>query len=210
MVLIGIAVLALLTAMIARSSEQQTDILGRQTMDDEINRMLTQASTLGGAIQQMLVNGENVDTLYSTLSMLKPGDAGFETAPHNTKIYHPMGGGVSYMAGSVSSAAAVATAFSINAGAIVTGVGPTDATVGDILFTAKISTASYCQRINTIVKGASAVPTLVTADFNTLFTAGTTITIGANCTPTCANIPRQCVSNVGATAWGFYSALLPG
>lgn len=210
MILIAIVVLALLTALVSRSSDQQSDTLSRQTMDDEISRMLAQTSALGGALGQMIVNGEDAATLYSTLSLLKPGDAGFETAPHNLKIYHPLGGGINYMSGSTSSAAAVATGFNINSGSIVTGVGATDAVTGDILFTAKISSASYCQRINTIVTGSAAVPTLVTANFNTLFTAGTAVTIGANCAPTCANIARQCVSNVEATAWGFYSALLPG
>jgi len=207
-ILLAIIVLAMLTELISRSSTQQSDTLSRQTMDNEISRMLTQTSALGGALNQMIMNGEDAATLYSTLSLLKPGDAGFETSPHNLKIYHPLGGGIAYMAGSATGAAA--TGFNIDSGAIVTGVGATNAVIGDLLFTARISSAAYCQRINTVVTGASAVPTLVTANFNTLFTAGTAVTLGANCTPTCANIPRQCVSNVETTAWGFYSALLPG
>lgn len=212
-IMLAVVVLAALTAAISRQSETQVDVLDRQTMDNEISRMLSYTSVMGGALSQMLVNGENSDTLYLTLSLLRPGDVGYETSPHNTKIYHPMGGGVEYMSASATTATPAATDLRVNPAAIITGIGPTNVTVGDIIFTAVVSTATYCQRINTVVTGSSAVtlaPVLTTVNFDTLFTTSTAVTIGANCTPTCANIPRQCVSNTAGTAWGFYSAMLPG
>ncbi|MBI3441671.1 MAG: hypothetical protein HY052_07725 [Proteobacteria bacterium] len=214
MVLIGIVLLAALTAVISQFTGQQSDSLSQQKMDDEIARMLAQTSALGGALNQMIVNGENADTLYQAppigLNTVIPGAAGYETAPHNLKIYHPLGGGVSYMSSSANVASPLAFGFKINSGAIVTGVGATDAVVGDVVFVAQVSSEAACQRINTVVAGSSAVPVLLTADFNKLFVAGTAVTIGADCTPSCANTPRMCVSNTDATAWGFYSALLPG
>ena len=209
-IMIAIALVALLTQLVSKSSDTQSDILSTQTRDDEISRMQTQAAALGAAIQQMIVNGENPATLYSNLSTLKPGDAGFETSPHNFKIYHPLGGGVDYMSGSTSASSAVATEFGINKSSIITGVGATDAAVGDILFTAKISTAAYCGRINEINTGSATVPVMATATFNALFTAGTTVTLAAGNCASCVRAARLCVSNTGATAWGYYAALLPG
>ena len=209
-ILVAIVVVAMLTMAVSQYSEQQSDSVTRQTQDDQISRTLTQASTLGSAVHQMLVNGEDPATLYTNLSQLKPGDTGFETAPNNFKIYHPLGGGVSYMAASSPQASAIATAFNINAASIIKGVGPTDVTVGDIVFTAKIASASACQRINKILNGSTTVPVLTTSTFDALFTAGTTVTVDSSNCASCVNVPRLCVSNTAANAWGFYSVLLPG
>lgn len=209
-VFVAIIVLALLTQMIASSSNQQASNLDRQTQDDEISRMLTQAATLGGAIHQMIVNGEDAATLYTDLSTLKPGDGGFETPPNNLKIYHPLGGGIMYMTASSTRATPVATNFSLNKGSIITGVGATDAAIGDIVFVATISAASYCQRINELTTGSTTVPVMDSAAFDDLFTDDVTVTIdGVNCA-SCVNVPRLCVSNTGATSWGYYATLLPG
>ncbi|MCK5659582.1 MAG: hypothetical protein KAH96_06880 [Alphaproteobacteria bacterium] len=207
-ILIGIIALALLTQMVSKSSELQSDTLSRQAQDDEISRMLTQSATLSSALYQMVVNGEDAATLYLNLSTLKPGDIGFETSPHSLKIYHPFGGGITPMSDSSSSSLAVATDFNISKASIVTGVGATD-TLGDILFTTKISSESLCQKINKILTGSTAVPPiLTTADFDLLF-AGTAITIANGNCASCVNIPRLCVSNTNASAWGFYASLLP-
>ena len=207
-ILIAIAALALLTQMLSQSSVEQSDAMSRQAQNDEIYRMLTQAATLSSAIQQMVMNGENADTLYLNLSILKPGDAGFETSPHHLKIYHPFGGGIKYMSSSSGSNSTVATDFNISNASIITGVGATD-TLGDILFSAKISSEAFCQKINEILTGSTAVPPIVaTADFDLLF-AGTAVTIAAGNCASCVNIPRLCVSNTAATEWGYYASLLP-
>ena len=207
-ILIAIAALALLTQMLSHSSVEQSDALSRQAQDDEISRMLTQAAVLSGAIRQMVINGEDAAALYLNLSILKPGDAGFETSPHYLKIYHPFGGGIKYMSSSSGNSSTVATDFNISKASIITGVGATD-TLGDILFSAKISSEALCQKINKILTGSTAVPPiLATADFDLLF-AGTAVTIAAGNCASCVNIPRLCVSNTAATEWGFYASLLP-
>ena len=211
MILIAIALMALLAVAVTQSSEQQSTGMDRQVIDSEISRMKTQSAALSSALNQMVINGESAETLYSTVSTLKPGDAGYETSPHSLKIYHPLGGGISYMAASSNNiSAAYAKNFSINAASIVSGVGKTDVTTGDILFTAIISSAEACQRINETLTGSKTVPVMTTAIFDALFTAGTTVTIdGTNC-PSCLKIARICVSNSGATAWGYYESLMPG
>lgn len=212
LIMAAIVLLGLLTQMVSRSSQQQSDVIELQTRDNQINAMFTQSSTLNGAIQQMVANGEDPATLYQNLLMTAPGDGGFETAPHRFKVYHPLGGGVNYMSRSSSTSdgsAVVADNFKINPGSIVTGVGPTDATIGDILFTASIASDSYCQRINELITGSTHVPVLDTAVFDDLL-AGTPVTIdGTNCAD-CVRVPRICVSNTGGSAWAYYAVLLPG
>ncbi len=208
MILLAIVVLGALTMAISQNSTEQSDVIPRQTQDDQINRMLTYASALGSALQQMVVSGENPLTLYSSLSLLKPGDAGFETSPNNLKIYHPLGGGITYQSASSPDTNAIATNFNINAGSIITGVGATN-TIGDIVFVATVSSAAYCARINQILYNSAAVPTMNSATFTSLFTNNTTVTVnGGNCA-SCVNMKQYCVTN-GSGAWGFYAALLPG
>lgn len=209
LILLAVAVLALLTLAISRSSTEQSDILPQQTRDDQINRTVTYASTLAMALHQMVMNGEDPASLYTDLSVLKPGDASFETGSNAMKIYHPLGGGITPLDASSPEANAVATGYGINKGAIIAGVGATDATVGDVVFIAKVANASYCARFNQILTGSSTVPAMDTTAFNSLF-GGATVTINAAACASCVNQARMCVSNTGATDWGFYSALFPG
>jgi len=221
LVLIAIVILAALTYAISQSSQQQSGVLPQQTSANEINQLITYASALGGALQQMAMNGENASALYNNLSLLQPGQATFETPPSNLKIYHPLGGGITYQSQSSPATTAVATNYNINPNAIITGVGcssgagcivTTAPNTGHIVFGATISSVSYCEQINHILNGTpltTVPPVMTTADFTTLFTTTTAVTIGADCTPSCANIPRLCVSNTGATAWGFYADLFP-
>jgi hypothetical protein len=210
MILAAILILGMLTMAVSRQTTQQASILPHQTRDDQINRMLTHASTLATALQKMMINGEDAATLYTNLSLLKQGDAGFETSPNNLKIYHPLGGGVEYLSASAPDAEAVATDYKILPGAIVTGVGATDAVVGDILFAATIASEDYCERINQVLTGSATVPAMDSDVFTDLFTDGTAVTLdGTNCA-SCVNAARLCVTNGASDEWGFYAALFPG
>lgn len=209
MILITIAVLAALTLAVSRSTSQQSDVLPAQTRDDQINRMLTYASTLGAALHQMTITGADPRTLYADVSLLKPGEAGFETGSSARKLYHPLGGGITPLEASAPDAAAVATDYNINAASIIAGVGPTDSTVGDLVFTAHIATEAACARINEKLSGDAGIPTLATAAFDDLF-GGATVTVDSGNCADCVNKAQLCVSNTAATAWGFYAALYPG
>ncbi|MBU6475878.1 MAG: hypothetical protein KGL10_05930 [Alphaproteobacteria bacterium] len=209
MVLIGIFLFGLLTLAISDYSKDQSDVVSRQTEDDQINRMITHVATLGQAIGEMAISGAaQPDTLYSTLDLSKPGDATFESGNHALEIYYPTGGGVAYQSASSNSGTPVASGYAIDRGAIIVGVGPTDSGTGDIVFTANVQNATYCARINQIVNGSSAVPTMNAATFTSLFTNGTTVTVDATACASCVNIKQMCVTN-GSGAYGFYSALYP-
>lgn len=226
MILIAVMLLGLLTYAISQSSSQQSNALPQQTVDAQINQLIAYTSAIGGALQQMGTNGEDPNTLYSAVDVTPPSsDAAFNTGTSNLKLYHPLGGGITYQSQSAPTNA-IATNFNINPNAIVTGVGCTSGagcivtsapSTGHIVFGATISSLGYCQRINYKLNGTSLTttpPVMTTADFDLLFPATpqsstTAVTIGSDCTPSCANIPRLCVSNAAATAWGFYADLFP-
>ncbi len=210
-ILIAIALLAALAGAISSSGTQQSDVIERQTMSDQVSRTLSQVSLLSSALLQMIINGENETTLYSDLSTLKPGDVEFETSPHNLKIYHPYGGGVKYMEASIVNTADAATKnFSINADSIIEGVGATNAIIGDILFTAIVSSKEYCEAFNKQITGSTTIPSLAFTQFNTLFITGTTTNVDNVACVACINKPVICVDNTAGNAWGFYASLLPG
>ncbi len=210
-ILIAIILLAALAGAISSSGTQQSDVIERQTMSDEISRTMAQVSLLSSSLLQMVINGENEATLYSDLITLKPGDVGFEVSPHHLKIYHPYGGGVKHMEASlVNTADAAFNNFNINAESIIEGVGATDAVVGDVLFTAIVTSKEYCELTNRQITGSSTIPSLAFTEFDTMFVTGTTTIVNNVACPNCINVPIICVDNTAGTAWGFYASLLPG
>jgi len=211
MLLIAIALLAIITAVISNSGQQQKDALDRQTMDAQVSVMINHLAAINSAILQTVIHGEDVSQVYLDISTLKAGDDGFDTAPHKMKIYHPLGGGISYMsASSNTDDKAVATNFNINPASIIKGIGKTDDTIGDILFTAKIMSEDYCKFINKKIAGTDTIPEMSNATFDSLFTNNNTVTIDDGNCPDCVNIGRICVKNTSDNAWGFYAVLFPG
>ncbi len=214
LVLIGIFIFGLLTLAIANYSKDQSNVLPQQTEDDQINRMLAYTATIGQALNEMVVSGyAQADTLYSSLDLSKPGDATYESGAsgdsnHALELFYPSGGGVSYLSASSNSGTPVASGYGIDPGAIIVGVGPTDSGPGDTVFTANVENAAYCARINQIVNGTTAIPTMSSTAFTSLFTSDATVTIDATACAACVNMKQMCVSN-GSGAYGFYAALYP-
>lgn len=212
MVLIALALLASLTYAVSQQANSDVDFSETASDDEQIARMLTYSGTLAAAINQMIVAGAKADTLYSNLNTEAPSSGTFNSGTHTFKIYHPMGGGVNYVVASGAAGASdtVATSYGIVPAAIVTDIGPTDATVGDILFKAKIKDAAACGRINWLLHADATVPALATANFDTLFTSGSAITIAAGNCAGCVGISQICVSNTEVDEFGYYATLLPG
>jgi len=211
MILIAIVLLAIITGVVSNSGEQQKDSLDRQTRDAQVSLLINHTAALNSAILQMVMHGEDVNTIYQKLSTLKAGDDGFEDAPHKYKIYHPLGGGISYMSATSNTASeAVATNFDINLSSIITGVGKTNETIGDIIFTAKITSASYCSYINEKLLSITTVPEMSSSAFDDLFNNNAVVTIDSSNCPECVNTARLCVRNSTYNEWGFYTSLFPG
>lgn len=211
-VLIAIALLAALTLSLSQNHQTDTQFVDNAESDEQIARLLGYAGTAANAINQMVVGGIKPETMYTTLDLVRPTDAAYNTPPHSAKLYHPLGGGLEPQdATSFSTSnSRLAYSFKINKGAIVQDIGPTQATVGDILFTARISTLTQCRRINSLLRGNATVPVLTSASFTSLFDTGSAVSLtSANCAG-CVGVAQQCVSNTGASQFGYYAALFPG
>lgn len=219
-VFIAIMIIAGLTFMLSQGSEQGSSSADKTAGDAQISQMLGYTGALAAAVQQMAENGADPATLYTDISLLKPTDAAFNTAPHLLKIYHPMGGGMTPMTetGNPSSSTTVAYNFRINPGSIVEDIGTTDAVVGDILFTARVTSLEYCQRINKTIRGVTTIPAVSNAaTVDNLFTdtaaLPTAATLNVATCADCVGIGMSCVSGLDGTAttvYGFYATLLPG
>jgi hypothetical protein len=225
-----VALLAMLTfAVVRMGSESRTGSSTALQQRDQVSTLIGQASLISSALQQMSANANvSAATFATNLSTVTGGNT-WDTAPHIYKLYHPYGGGVSFMSqtgtGAALSDTNIANNFQIRTASYVKGIGATDATSPpDILFTAQVSTLAVCQLINNIVRGTvlTATPPTVTntnTAFANLFTNATGGSgAGANavlddtsdtCTA-CVNVSASCVQNTGATLFGYYQVLVPG
>lgn len=211
-VIIAIAVLGMLSYAVMQSSEQPTAMADDTARDEQIARMFAYAATTAGTLNQMIAAGADANTLYTTLDTTAPTASGFSTAPFNTKLYHPLGGGLNYVtsSGAVTSSATVATTYGINKASIITDVGQSNATIGDMPFTAVITNAPACERINYMLTGSIAMPVMDVATYQNLFLNNVTVTLNAATCADCVAKAQICVVNSDTTGWGYYSALLPG
>lgn len=210
LILIAIAMFGILTAVISNSTKEHKETLNRQTVDAQISVVLNYVSSLSSALLNLVMAGADQSTIYQNLLTLKPGDDGYEESPHQYKIFHPLGGGIEYLSSSTNtSSSALATNFNINKGSIITGVGKSDALIGDIVFTARITSEDYCQAINKKINGSTSIPEMSDSTFNTLFTSDTEVTVDSSNCPDCVGITRSCISNSSDSEWGFYSVLFP-
>lgn len=220
-ILVAIALLGALTWAVSYSTEQQTAAPDNLEVGEQIARLLAQGATLAGAVGHMASIGDQDPVALSgtgvnKLNTVIPGGPGWDTPPHATKIYHPLGGGVKYIAqtgtGTVLSPTKnVANDFKINASTWIDGVGPTN-TGGDFLFTARVASLAACQKINAIVRGtpANAPPmAMLPSYFDDLFVNGLHLDIDENVCADCPGVARGCVDNATGDAWGYYQALLP-
>ena len=198
-ILMAIFLLALLTRFISQGADQQADGMSRETRLLDINRLMSHASNIAATVGQMINN--EVDP--ATISGVKPGDAGYGTAPHQAKIYHALGGGVQYI-GSIGSA----TNIRIATQQTVTGIGASNAltTGAEILLVAQVSSA-MCADINSKILGSTTVPTMADANFSVFIADSAAQVIAAGQCASCVNVPALCVSNVSVNNWAYYSTL---
>src|SRR4051812_32092277 len=80
-----------LTYLVSQMTQSQSSTTDLPQKKEQVSRLLSQASLLAGALQQMVVNGADPNALYSNLSTIT-GGATWDTAPHMYKIYHSYGG----------------------------------------------------------------------------------------------------------------------
>jgi len=197
-ILIAIALFAALSYAVTQSSQQPGHFVEDESLSLDIAQLLTHANSIRSVVHNMIANG--VDP--ANISTLKAGDAGFDTSPHNTKIYHPYGGGISY-----TTTTGKATGILIHDSLTIVDVGTGSA---ELVFIARIPNETYCQQINNTLNDSPVVPTVIdiTATGMLAGTATALIDVGSCPANGCNAVPHQCVQNViDPTEFIYYHTL---
>jgi len=201
-VLIGLGLLALLTAMITRQNNDNDDASDDQ-MKLNTTKLIGYALSAQGIVNQMLQSGSTV----SSIDFVNPTSTGFDTAPYGQKFYHPEGGGFNYQAAQIPPF--VASGIPTAEGWYITkrNVEWTPTTATDIVMAAYSIDPAICKEINKRITGTAA-PLLLTTNSTRIYLTdyNTSAFSSASC-PTCVGYPSACVANADGTYPTFYSIL---
>jgi hypothetical protein len=201
-VLLGVVLLAALSYTITRQnvsggaaqqlSDQQAEIYAAQ--------LINHANAVKAAIDQMLATGSTIDDIDFVL----PGEAGYDTAPHIHKVFHPSGGGIGLMTAKED----YFNGQGINRGWNYKNQGNYEAsetTANDIIYTFVDINDRICEKINNIITGSTSIPIFATG-LTTGFIQdqGSSYGVRASDCPECMNYVSLCVQNVSGTK-AFYT-----
>lgn len=204
-VLIAIALFAGLGFTLSRQARNT----GTSEIDDAKSQLyamqlITYASQTKSVIDQMIFSGSTIDDL----DFIKPADAGFNTAPHIHKVYHPQGGGLTPASLPDDSISQITTppAAGWYLGRF-NNVEWTDSSETDVILTAYQISRPLCESINNKITGNTSIPAL-TGDMDDylLDTATNNDLTIASCTG-CEGYTSLCVSNAAVTAYSYYSVI---
>lgn len=150
-VLIALAVLGMLTGAIMGDDSGDNEMAQMDAMEGRVNvtRVLQSSQTYIQTLRSMIDRG--VDP--ANISLLEPEEVGFSTAPHDHKLYHPKGGGLT-----------VSDDITVTFNQSIAGIGPTNdntMTSGDILVTMRLpendKNLQICNQLNDRLYGAGTI-----------------------------------------------------
>lgn len=152
-------------------------------------------------VQDMKLNG--VET--TNLSFLKDGDAGYTTAPHTNKVFHPDGGGLPVMQMSrvvtgetytpVSGVYMVLNAFEGNGTA-----------ADDVVISFRGLRKAVCEELNRQLNNSTTIPATGINSHYGLFITGSNDMTTIRCA-SCEGRPSMCVTQSGQTLYTFYTVI---
>ena len=206
-VLIALALFGFLTLTLSRSNNQADG----QDIDDEqaelyALELMEYAASAQAVVDQMLFSGSEIDDLDFVI----PSNAAFNTPPHHHKVYHPQGGGLSYV--EVPNDNIIDSTLGSNQWAIksVTNVEWTATIQHDVILTAYRIQKEICEKINKSITGSISIPTTISAH-NQYFLpdsgANTNLTT-AECS-NCGGYTNLCIQNHNTTnpSFSFYNII---
>lgn len=204
-ILIALALLAALTVAMSRNAEN--DDLSYEQTELLTTKVIAYAASTKQVVDQMLMTG----TTLANINYNMPSVAGFDTPPHIHKVYHPEGGGLTFLPPDpvifTNSAAPSLQGWYLGR---FNNIEWTPTTAQDVLLTAFGISKPLCEGLNKKITGSSAIPIqgdTVRHFVDTIYHgAGNTNFMAASC-PACVGYPMLCVSNSGNTLYVFYSII---
>ena len=155
-------------------------------------------------LDQMIFSGTDIGDLDFT----KPGDVGYNVAPHIHKVYHPEGGGLIH---------AVLDAKAINEVSTppdagwylgrINNVEWTTTAATDVIITAHQINRGICEEINKSITGTATIPALIGNIDDYLVDTGTNNDLTVAACAGCEGYLSLCVSNGAGNTYSFYSVI---
>ena len=164
------------------------------------NELIEYVSNAQQAVDMMLSTGSETDELL----LLNPSSAGFNTAPHIHKLFHPQGGGLNYQTSfndKIQNGAGSAWIFKND-----TNVEWTDSTANDVILSAYFIRREVCQEINRIITGNTTIPVTANAHSN-YFTSGGGTDFDATECAACDGFHTLCVENDSNDNYTYYTVI---
>ena len=204
-VLIAIVLFAALGFTLSRQmTDSDTGELDAAKADFHAAQIIAYAAQAKSAVDQMIFTGSGVGDLVFT----QPGEAGYNTAPHIHKVFHPEGGGVTV--GTLPPAAVLEISTPPAAGwhmGRFNTVGWTKSTGTDVILTAHQITKTVCEALNDKITGSKTVPALSGDLDDYLVDTATDNDLTAAACAACEGHMSLCVSNNAVSAYSFYSVV---
>jgi hypothetical protein len=200
-ILIGVVLFAALGFAVSNMMRGEGDMATAETAKLGAQSILEYTQKAKITVQDMKLNG--VET--ANLSFLKAGDAGYTTAPHTAKVFHPSGGGLPVpdflrvLVGETLSP--VMGVYMVRN--VVEDVG---STADEVIVSVRSVKKAVCAELNRQISGSTIIPSTGANNHNALFITGATdLTVGV--CASCVAIPAKCISQTGPTIYTFYSVI---
>ncbi len=210
-VLIAVVLFAALSFVMGRqtSDVSEAGALSAERAQMAATELLAYSASVKSAIEQMTFTG----SLPENLTFEKPADAGYATAPHINKVYHPEGGGIvdkpipTEIMGPVSGSPAAGWYLGR-----FNNIEWTKTTKPDILLTAYQISKSVCEKINEKITGATTIPVLGASARSLLIDAasygGSNADLTAADCAACEGFPSLCVKDNAQEIYAYYSIIV--
>jgi hypothetical protein len=199
-IFIGIVLFAALALAVSqgfRLGEGSTGAADEEKARLDASNVLDFARSVQNGVQEMKLNG----VVTSAIDFVRPGDEpAYSTAPHTAKIFHPEGGGVTFLSvwstlDDASEATATDWAFPMNSIENVGGTG------NERILTLIRVPQTICSSINDSLTGSNAIPSF-TGTTDDLFSTGVTGIDSSNCAG-CVGKATLCVTNGNVRVFYF-------
>lgn len=196
-VLIALALLGALTMLLSKQGTESDDTSYEKT-ELQVAKLTAFAASAKDVVDKMMMSG----TTIGNLNYVMPGAAGYDTAPHYNKVFHPDGGGLNYP--TIDSNIFDTSLAAPGAGWFIgrfNNVEWTPTTAQDILLVARGVSQSACANIDKKITGSSTIPTMVVAGSPLAYLISASLTGTPNLDftktvcPACDGYPALCISD---------------
>ena len=210
-ILIAVALFAGLTLTLSNMNTQESvGVIDTGITAAGVNNILAYASTAQTTLEQMEMTGTQINSMV----FLRPIDAGFNTAPHQNKVFHPQGGGLNFKP--LPADTSMEDGAGIPAGYYIGRFNNFDWTptaANDVIFVAYEITKSTCRELNRKITGSPTIPAITATPqlgqllVDTFYHGSPNADMTTASCAACNGKPALCISTNTDTKYAFYNII---